>query len=89
MPPGAGESADQVLVGTLRFNDLEGGFWSLELDEVHPEFGDHVVLQEWAPTALTQDGSRVRARVREAAEQFGFLMAGPMVDVLELTPVDA
>lgn len=85
----AGGFRSYELSGTLRFNDLEGGFWSLDLDEAHPDLGDHVILQGWSPDAPIGDGTRICARVREQQEQFGFLMAGPMVAVIELVDTGA
>lgn len=82
----AGTSEPLELVGVLRFSPIEGGIWSIELDASHVGLGDHVVLQGWAPPAGIDEDSRVRARVRESQAQFGFLMAGPMVDVLEIAP---
>lgn len=76
----AGTSGELEVVGTLRFNEFEGGFWSIE-----PDSGDQaIVLPDWTPMAPLDDGSRVRARVRTREEQMGFLMAGPMADVVEI-----
>jgi hypothetical protein len=83
----AGSSPIYALDGALRYNDFEGGFWSLELDETHDELGDNVVLPGWTPPAGLLDDSRVRARVRVREEQVGFLMAGTMADVLEVAPI--
>jgi hypothetical protein len=85
MQQDAGVPGDLDLRGTLRFSDVEGGFWSLELDEPHDELGDRVVLQGFAPTPPLGDGSHVRVRARESEAQFGFIMSGPMVDVVDLT----
>ncbi len=84
----AGSSPAHDLDGALRYNDFEGGFWSLELDETHDGFGDHLVLPGFTPPAGLPDGSRVRARVRLREEQAGFLMAGPMADVLNVAPLE-
>jgi hypothetical protein len=93
MSESAGNSGEFEVVGTIRFNELEGGFWVLELDESHDDLGMQVVLQGFAPgpdsPADVADGSHVCARVRVREEQFGFQMAGTMVDVLELTPLPA
>lgn len=73
-----------TVIGTLRWNEFEGGFWSLE-----PDDGSGVlVLDGWSPSsgAAVADGSHVRARVHEREEQFGFLMAGSYVQVVELAP---
>ncbi len=84
MSSDAGTFPEHEVDGTLRWNDIEGGFWTLELEEPHAELGEHVVLQGWAAPAGTVDGTRVCARIREREEQFGFLMAGTMVDVVGL-----
>ena len=87
MSSDAGNSPVVEVLGALRFNEIEGGFWSLELDESHDDLGEQVVLQDWMPAADAPDqvdGAHVRARVRVRDEQFGFQMAGTMVDVLEL-----
>ena len=80
----AGNSGELEVAGTLRFNELEGGFWTLQLDESHDDLGTQIVLQGFVPPADTPDGSHVRARVRVREEQISFQMAGTMVDVLEL-----
>ena len=86
MQQDAGTSDSIELIGTLRFSPIEGGSWSLELDGSHVGLGDHVVLQGWTPPPGIDEDSRVRARVRESQAQFGFLMSGPMVDVLAIEP---
>ncbi len=81
------------VTGAIRFSELEGGSWQLELDESHEEFGTLVVVQSWpggdsSPPSIIGDGSRVRARVREAAAQYGIAMApGPYVEVVEIAPL--
>ena len=70
------------VVGTLRFNEFEGGFWSIELDPADPQLGGAIVLDGTTPPAGFEDGTRVRARVRTREEQFGFLMAGTYVDLV-------
>lgn len=93
----AGTSEPIELAGTLRFVEIEGGFWILELDESQTDLGEQVVLQDWAPAVASggdaplADGSRVRAcvHVRAPEDQFGFQMSGTMVDVLELVPEPA
>ena len=79
------------LVGTLHFTDIEGGMWTLVLDESHGELGEEVVVQSFPDTTPAEqivDDSRVRARVRFAEAQFGIAMAGTYVDVLELDAAD-
>lgn len=86
MPSDAGVSDELELVGTIRFNEFEGGFWSLELDSAIDDLGDHVVLAGWTPPAELPDGSRARVRARRHPETIDFLMAGPRVDVLDAAP---
>lgn len=84
-----------TVIGILRWNEFEGGFWSIEPDDGTTA----LVLDGWSPGRErgggggrgdtgrpVADGSHVRARVREREEQFGFMMAGTYVDVLELVP---
>jgi hypothetical protein len=88
MSSDAGNSLDTDVVGTLQWNEFEGGFWSLDLASEHPELGARVVLSEFTPPSDVPQGSRVRARVRAREAQFGFQMAGAYVDVVELQPID-
>ena len=82
MSSGAGDSPPTEVIGTLRWNEFEGGFWSLELDPTHPELGEHVVLSGFElPTA--EDGARVRMRVRARPDLVDFTMAGLRVEVLD------
>ncbi len=72
----------ESVVGTLCWNDFEGGFWSIA-----PDSGDSTfVLQGWAPPAEMVDGTRVRARLRVREAQIGFLMAGTYADVEDIAP---
>lgn len=83
MPPSAAGSPPVTLVGTLRWNEFEGGFWSLELDEEQPELGAQVVLSGFELPPGAADGSRVRMRVRARPDLIDFTMAGVRVEVLE------
>jgi hypothetical protein len=73
-----------AVVGTLRWNEFEGGFWSIEPDSGESAF----VLPDWTPPAPFVDGSRVSARIQVREEQMGFLMAGTYADVLEFAALD-
>lgn len=84
----AGDSPVVTVDGTLRWNDFEGGFWSLELEPEHPELGDHVVLSGFELPAGAADGSRVRMRVRARPDLVDFTMAGLRVEVIEATTRD-
>lgn len=72
------------MIGTLRWNEFEGGFWSIEPENASTA----LVLDGWSPGDADRfpDGTRVRARVRERDEQFGFMMAGTYVDVVDVEP---
>jgi hypothetical protein len=88
MTSDAGDSESIDVVGTLRFNEIEGGFWSLELDPEHPELGQHVVLSGYELPPHAQDGSHARMRVRARPDLVDFLMSGMRVDVLEAEVLD-
>jgi hypothetical protein len=77
----AGDSPAVEVEGTLRWNDFEGGFWSLDLDHEHEELGERVVLSGFELPPDAEDGSRVRMRVRARPDLVDFLMAGLRVEV--------
>lgn len=79
----AGESSAIEVDGTLRWNDFEGGFWSLELEREHAELGEHVVLSGFELPPDATDGAPVRMRVCARPDLIDFTMAGMRVDVLE------
>lgn len=82
----AGNSEVIELVGTARFEDIEGGFWSLQLDAAIDGLGDHVVLAGYEPDPGIVDGMRLRVRARPLPDAIGFRMAGPEVDVIDAQP---
>lgn len=81
MSSGAGDSQAVEVEGTLRWNEFEGGFWSLELAAEHPELGEHVVLSGFELPPEAEDGSRARMRVRARPDLVDFRMAGLRVEV--------
>lgn len=81
MTSDAGSSPATEVEGTLRWNEFEGGFWSLELASEHPELGEHVVLSGFELPPDAEDGSHVRMRVRARPDLVDFLMAGLRVEV--------
>lgn len=83
MGDSAGASPLVTVEGTLRWNEFEGGFWSLELGSEHPDLGEHVVLSGFELPAGASDGSRTRMRVRPRPDLIDFTMAGLRVEVLE------
>jgi len=74
---------DHEVRGTLRWNEFEGGFWSLEGVDPGLEMGTTIVLQDFDPPQDAIDGSTLRARVVAHPELVDFLMAGTRVYVLE------
>lgn len=70
------------VTGTLRWNDFEGGFWSLEPDGD----GSTLMLGDWRPAEPIGDGSRIRARVRAHEDAMSFQMAGTPAEVLDVRP---
>ena len=72
----------ETVLGTLQWNEFEGGFWSIAPDTGNSDF----VLQDWMPPADLVDGTRVRARLRVREAQIGFLMAGTYADVEDIAP---
>ncbi len=82
----AGDSDVIELIGTARFEEIEGGFWSLELDEAIDGLGDHVVLADYTPDPGIVDGMRIRVRATPMPDAIGFRMAGPEVDVIDAQP---
>lgn len=78
----AGTSEPIDITGRLRWNDFEGGFWSLELDQEHAELGEFVVLSGFELPPDAQDGAAVRMRVIPRPDLIDFTMAGLRVEVL-------
>lgn len=79
---------DVQLTGTLSWNDLEGGFWSCELDEEHPVCGDRVVLSGFELPAGAADGVRIVVRGTPRPDLVDFLMAGVRFEVHEARVAD-
>ena len=82
----AGDSEEIQLLGTLRFEEIEGGFWSLDLDAAIDGLGDHGVLAGYTPDPGFADGMRLRVHARTLPGAIGFRMAGPEVEVLDARP---
>jgi hypothetical protein len=84
---------DTELVGTLRWNEFEGGFWSVDLDpaespEPAPPYGGRIVLgSEPVPAGLV-DGAHVRVRGRAREDMLDFLMAGTRFDATSIELVE-
>jgi len=76
--------------GTLCWNDFEGGFWSLRLDQPHEQIGSDVITlgqPDTLPAGAT-DGVRLRATIAHDPGTIDFLMAGPRATLVEGELVD-
>jgi hypothetical protein len=63
------------LTGTIRRNDLEGGFWELVADD-----GEHYHIDN-PETALCKEGQRVEIEGTVQKDAFGIGMTGPYLQV--------
>ena len=68
-----------TLKGTIRKNDLEGGFWELVADD-----GEHYQLR--GAKGDLADGQRVEVEGKVDKGGFGIGMAGPYLDVKSWKP---
>ena len=83
-PAPPAESSDETVingVGTIRYQDLEGGFYGLVADDGARY--DPLNLDE----AFRQDSLRVRFRVRRRTGVMTIRMWGQPVEILEMTPL--
>jgi hypothetical protein len=67
--------------GTVKKNDLEGGFWELVADD-----GEHYQLRG-AADALCKEGLRVQIEGAVDKGGFGIGMSGPYLDVKNWKPI--
>ncbi|HWM88042.1 MAG TPA: DUF5818 domain-containing protein [Kofleriaceae bacterium] len=67
--------------GTVKKNDLEGGFWELEADD-----GERYQLRGGAP-ALLKEGQRVQIEGAIDEDAMGIGMTGPTLDVKSWKPL--
>lgn len=67
--------------GTVKRNDLEGGFWELVADD-----GESYQLRG-GEAALCVEGQRVQIEGKVDKEAFGIGMSGPYLDVKSWKPV--
>jgi Protein of unknown function (DUF5818) len=67
------------LKGTIKKNDLEGGFW-----ELHAEDGEHYQLRGGGD-GLCVEGQRVEVEGKVDKGGFGIGMSGPILDVKSWT----
>lgn len=88
MTHGSDDQQDTELVGALRWNEFEGGFWSLDIEPPEPagepRFGGRVVLGTPRLPAGAVDGCRVRVRGRAREDMLDFFMAGTRFDAHEV-----
>jgi hypothetical protein len=68
--------------GTVKKNDLEGGFWELISDD-----GEHYQLRGDAAAALCNEGQRVQIEGSVDKGGFGIGMTGPYLDVKSWKPL--
>ena len=66
-----------VVTGTIRYIDLEGGFYGIETDDGQKL--DPVNL----PEELQKDGLRIEARVEELRDRVSIRMWGTLVRIVE------
>ena len=69
---------EQMITGTVRYNDLEGGFYELAADS--GERYDPVNL----PDEYKKDGLRVRFQIKEKKDMVGIHMRGKIVEVVKI-----
>ncbi|MBC7461252.1 MAG: hypothetical protein H7287_07810 [Thermoleophilia bacterium] len=85
MPDRTQTDSQVELAGRLHFNEIEGGFWTLELHPAPPSVGDHVVLVGADGAARAAgDGAAVVVRGAQQQNVVDFLMAGPRFEVTSL-----
>jgi hypothetical protein len=77
------------IVGVLRWNDLEGGFWSLEFGDDEAPMGGQVVLGQPQLPAGVGDGARVRVRGQVREDVVDFFMAGTRFEPGDVQLLDA
>ena len=71
------ESRAELVTGTIRYIDLEGGFYGIETDDGRRL--DPVNL----PEEFQQDGLRIEARVEELRDRVSIRMWGTLVRIVE------
>jgi hypothetical protein len=79
-PADAARPAEIDVRGTVRWSDLEGGFWAIVGDD-----GKTYDPRDGVPEGFRQDGLRVRLRAREVKDAVSIRMVGPIVEIVELT----
>jgi hypothetical protein len=75
---GTGAPGAEVVTGTIRHIDLEGGFYGIETDDGRRL--DPVNL----PEEFQKDGLRIEARVQELKDRVSIRMWGTLVRIIEL-----
>ena len=81
----AGEEACMDCItaeGTVRYSNVEGGFWYLEADD-GSKYDPYGVPEEFAI-----DGLRVRFTVNPQPERMGFHMVGTIVELVSIEALE-
>lgn len=73
---------DVCVTGTVRYFDLEGGFWAIRGD-------DSVTYDPMStlPEAFRREGLRVQLDARERKDAASIHMVGPIVDVIAIRAI--
>jgi hypothetical protein len=68
-----------VVTGTIRFVELEGGFWTIRGD-------DNVTYEPLTPLAadFQHDGLRVRVEGKIRTDKVSVRMAGPILEIVQI-----
>ena len=66
------------ILGTVRFKDLEGGFYAIDADDG----GKYDPMD--LPEAFQRDGLRVRLKARPVTDMMSFRMYGQIIKVLTI-----
>jgi hypothetical protein len=69
-------------MGTVRFFNLEGGFWAIRGDD-----GVTYDPLDGLPAAFRRDGMRISAVVKTRTDLGGIHMVGPIVAIIDIQPL--
>ena len=71
----------KTIVATVRYSDLEGGFWYLEADSVR-------YVPETLPAEFQVDGMKVKVTLKIRKNWAGIHMFGIFVEIIEIRKVN-